>query len=188
MCLTTNIIENSCANSSAGITQFWILPCDSLKAGDPFTIDADTRVISEIKYNPAVTAPKWARIKPQTDTAFANNAFTRNGNSFNDAQVISFVVGSVNCEAIKNIQDLINCCCQIAIVEDANSNYYVYGIGYNSTNGKFNVKGLKTGEGSWNSGADSAADKNEIIMTLTANVGSLPVCLDPALIAALPTF
>ena len=188
MCLLTSIVSTHCPNNTAGITQFWVLPCGSLKEGNEFTIDAATRLVTAITYNPDITDPKWARIKPQTDTAFANNAGTRNGNSRNTAQTISFVLDDVSCETIKNAEDLMNCCCQVAIVKYGNGKYFLYGVGYDSTTQTITVKGLKSGENSWNSGADPAADTNEIVIALTANIPNLPICVDSALIASLPTY
>ena len=171
MCLLTNIVSANCPNNTAGITQFWVIPCSSLKDGAEFTIDPATRLVTAITYNPDVTTPKWARVKPQTDTAFANN-----------------VLDDVSCETIKNAEDLMNCCCQVAIVKYGNGKYFLYGVGYDTTTQTISVKGLKSGENSWNSGADPAADRNEIIIALTANIPNLPICVDADLITSLPTY
>jgi hypothetical protein len=185
MCLTTNLVEDNCVNTVAGVVQIDIFP---LSGVEDVVVNATSRIVTDINYVATLPATtKWSKIKPAIDTAFANNAQKRNGNSnsVNTAQVISFVLASVTCSNLAAVQDLAECCGFIAIVHYADGNSYLYGVGYNKTNQKVTLKGLKTGDGSWNSGADGAADRNELITTFTANVANYPLCVEQAVVDAL---
>jgi hypothetical protein len=162
MCVITPILTaNACDPSRAGITVLYVAQCSQIT---DLTFDAD-RMIEAI-----TMTGTFKRIEFEKNTAFFNQAKTRNKSSVNVAQTISIIEAGLTNEVRNALEDL-NCnCCLFALVKDNSGIIHAAGISYNSANDTWAFEDMRTGEGSANTGADPTADSAEFIETLVANV------------------
>lgn len=165
-CVVTPILTaDACDPSRAGISVLFVARCSDI-AADGLTFDAD-RKLSAITME---SGAAFKRIEFEKNTAFFNQAKTRNKNSVNVAQTISIIEAGLSNEVRNALEDL-NCnCCLFAIVKDNSGILHAAGISYNSVNDTYQFEDMRTGEGSANTGADPVADSSEFIETLVANV------------------
>lgn len=174
MCLTVDITTASCPKGRAGINKIDIAPCEDVA---DITFDAADGSVTAITM---VGLAVFLTIEFEKNTAFFNQPKTRVKNGVNIVQTISFIEPGTSIALRDAITDLNDCCCYIAIVHDNNGNRHLVGITYDKATDTYTVEDLKTGEGSWNSGADPTADAAEFTETLVANTGVYAPLLDPA--------
>jgi hypothetical protein len=172
MCNLVTIAKTACTKGRAGIATIWASPCDNV---DSLTFDADGSVTAVTMTDTNV----FVRIDFEKDTAFFNQEKTRPNarRNINVAQTISFNEDLMNPTTRAGLLALNECCCMHVIVKDNTGRFHYAGITHfpdevdSPASDTYTDEDLRTGDGSGNTGADSAADINEYIETLTANVG-----------------
>lgn len=169
-CVITNRTEsaNDCFEGRAGIQKMWVNASSKITA---LTIDGTTHAVTAITAS-ATAGDGFKLLEFQPDTAFFNQAKTRTNNGrggVNVVPTISFNFDGITQEDINYLRGLNSFKNLHVIVLDNNGKYWYVGINYFDTSGTWTSSGLRTGEGSGNSGADPAADAAEMNETLTCN-------------------
>jgi len=167
MSVITSILATACPNARAGIAVLWAIQCAQVS---DLTFDED-RQITAITIVTATPANKWKRIESEKNTAFFNQAKTRNKAAVNVVQTISFVEPGMSLVVRNALEDLNGVCCGHFIVKDNSGNYHYAGITYNPTTEEWQSEDMRTGEGSANTNTDPTADQAEYIETLVCNAG-----------------
>lgn len=159
---------DDCFQGRAGIQKMWVNAASKITA---LTIDPTSREVTSITTS-AVIGDGFRLLEFQKDTAFFNQAKSRTNNGRggnNVVTAISWIFDGIvhadltyleNLNAFKNLH---------VIVLDNNGKYWYVGIDYFEASGSYTNSGLRTGEGSANTGADPAADAAETNETLTCN-------------------
>lgn len=170
LCVITDRTEsgNDCFEGRAGIQKMWVNSASKVTA---LTIDATTREITAITAS-ATVGDGFKLLEFQPDTAFFNQAKTRTNNNrggVNVVPTISFNFDGVLHADLTYLENLNSFKNLHVIVLDNNGKYWYVGINYFDSSATWASAGLRTGEGSANSGADPAADAAETNETLTCN-------------------
>jgi hypothetical protein len=155
----------SCPKARAGIQVLWAIECEKVAT---LTFDAD-RSITAITVVVATPANVFKKIEFEENTAFFNQAKTRNKSSLNVVQTISFIEPGLSATVRNALEDLNGNCCLHVIVRDNSGNYHYAGISFNPEDETWWSDKMKTGEGSSNTNTDPTADQAEYIETLTGN-------------------
>lgn len=181
-CALKNIrISGDCRPGPAGISRLFLIPLEDLSAID---FDADQRMNGYT----LVTDKKWYEVEfEQEGTAFLNQTMTSAKNSVSWAFEINVTI-PLNSYTVRNqFLTYQKCCNMLAVVEDNQDELRAVGIEWKSgtTSAVYKKLNLKVGNGSWNTGADLAADSNELIFSLVC-LGSEPAhYVDPALLTTI---
>lgn len=163
--MITPISKAACPKARAGIQVLWAIACtaiDDLTFGTNHEVTAITIVV-------ASPVNKWKKIEFEQDTAFFNQAKTRNKSAINVVQTISFVEPGLSILVRKALEDINGECCVHVIVRDNSGNYHYAGINYDPVTSEWWSADMRTGEGSSNTNTDPTADQAEYIETLTCN-------------------
>ena len=170
-CVLVPVSSATCRNEGgAGIRELYLIDTADITG---VTFDGTTNEL--ITANTIDGGAAWAQFQFENDTAFFNQEKQLAGRTnLNFAQTISanFPNNDYSIRAALRAAD--QCCNLAAIVVDNQGQQRVVGIlpRYNQAGdaiiGHFST-GLKTGAGSYNTGADSAADENIRTFTLVAN-------------------
>ena len=160
----SGLSKSSCTKSRAGVAKAWLTDCANISA---LTFDTDYQV-SAITM---VTSTIFYAYEFQKNTAFFTQEKTANGNSINVVQTLSFVHASLDNTARKELANLNDCCCLVAIIKDNSGRLHFAGITHDTSDGTWETEDMRTGTGSANTGTDPAADRAEYIETLTCNAG-----------------
>jgi hypothetical protein len=167
MCNLVTIQKTACQKGRGGIAELWVLPASSVTG---LTFDG-SGTITGIEVDCLATTNAWVRIYFERDTGFFNQEKSRpNGRkTVNVVQTISFNIDLMN-PTNRAALSLLNECCELhAVVKDNAGRYHYAGIS-TFTGGTWQSEELRTGDGSGNTGADSAADVNEYAETLVSTV------------------
>jgi len=157
-----------CPTGRAGIRKAWFI--DASEVTD-ITFDA----VGNVDTITVALLGGFTAVEFEKDTAFVEQAATRNGYNVNTAQTLSMVFPIMNGDLRNRLRSLFDCACGvIALVRDNLGSIMVLGID-TFENGDWVLEGawdyvqMNTGEGSGNTGADPAADRNEYVVTLMGN-------------------
>jgi len=165
MSVVTPISLAACPRARAGIKVLWAANCATVAT---LTFDED-RQITAITMVVATPANTFKRIEFEENTAFFNQAKTRNKSAVNVAQTVSFIEPGLSLLVRNALEDLNGNCCVHAIIKDNSNNYHYAGISYDAEADEWFSDNMKTGEGSSNTNTDPTADQAEYIETLTGN-------------------
>lgn len=167
-CTILPITRAVCPTGRAGIRRAWLIDASNIS---DITFDASGCI-------DAITVADgegFTLVQFEKDTAFVEQANTRNGYNHNTAQTLSMVFPIMNCDLRFRLRSIFDCACGVvAIVKDNIGQLMVLGIdtfenGDWVDSGSWEPVEFNTGDSSGNTGADPAADRNEYIVTLTGN-------------------
>lgn len=164
MSVITPISLVACPKARAGIKVLWAINCAKVA-----TLTFTNREVTAITLVVATPANTFSKIEFEENTAFFNQAKTRNKSSTNVTQTISFIEPGLSNTVRNALEDLGGNCCVHVIVRDNSNNYHYAGISYDSVEDEWFSDNMKTGEGSSNTNTDPAADSAEYIETLVGN-------------------
>lgn len=165
MSVITPISRAACPKARAGIKTIWAANCAQV-ATLTFGPDREITAITMVVATPANT---FKKIEFEPNTAFFNQAKTRNKSAVNVTQTISFVEPGLVLATRNALEDLNGNCCLHIIVKDNSNNYHYAGISYDDDTGEWSSDEMKTGEGSSNTNTDPTADQAEYIETIVGN-------------------
>ena len=157
-----------CFQGRAGIQKMWV---NSASKIDDLTIDPLTREVTAITAS-AAAGDGFKLLEFQPDTAFFNQAKSRTNSGKGGVNVVSTISfnfdGVVHADLtyLENLNSFKNL---HVIVLDNNGQYWYVGINYFDNSMAWSSSGLRTGEGSANTGADPSADTAETNETLICN-------------------
>jgi|GEM_PF-3411281 len=164
MCNLLPITKVKCPQGRAGIVKFWAIPSVAVQQ---LTFDLDG-IITDIQLDClALNEVGWISFEFQKDTAFFNQEKSRNGDNVFVTQTLSFNESIMNPTTRKALKVLNGCCSLHIVVLDNSGKYHYAGISV-FENGDWQSEDMNTGDGTGNTGADSTADQNEYIETITA--------------------
>lgn len=165
MCVLTGITAAECDRSgSAGISTVYLIPFEDLDLSG-ITWDGTDQATAL-----AVNATKvWTKFEFQSDTAFFNQEKQVVGDNINWVQTLSMNFANNTAAARAALAAMDACCNLVAYVVDNQGKAKLAGILPTASGSSSRKLGLKTGVGSFNSGADPTADQNIRIVTLTCN-------------------
>lgn len=169
LCVITGRTNSAteCFEGRAGISHLYI---NSATNVTDLTFDAE-RLITAITVD-ATVGKGFRRFEFDEDTAFLNETLTRaaNGRGGNNVAVsLSLNIAgrdAADLNALENLSQFRNL--HIIVVDNNGKMWYV-GISYNETTDTWKTEGLRTADGSANSGADPTNDLAEIIQTFACN-------------------
>lgn len=164
MSVVTPITLLACPKARAGIKTLWAINCAHVA-----TLTFTDRAVTAITLVVAVPVNKFVKIEFEENTAFFNQAKTRNKSAVNVAQTVSFIEPGLSSLVRNALEDLGGNCCLHVIVRDNANNYHYAGISYDYVEDEWFSDNMKTGEGSSNTNTDPAADQAEYIETLVGN-------------------
>lgn len=157
--------DEECFEGRAGISHIYFNSASNV-TGLTFSADREITAITA----DATEGKGFQRFEFDEDTAFLNEALTRAASGRGGASAaitLSFNIAgrsTTDMNALENLAQFRNL---HAIVVDNNEKMWYVGISYSETTGNWKNEGLRTGEGSANSGANPTEDLTEIIQTLT---------------------
>lgn len=158
------ISKSACPKGRGGIAKLWATECENIAT---ITFDAS----HDITALTMVAVTTFKLIEFEKNTAFFNQEKTRVGNSHDVQQTIQFILPNADSTQRLGIYELNQPCCIAGIVKLNSGEYLFAGITYDPVADEYEFEDMAAGDGSWNTGADPAADKNELIENLIANVG-----------------
>lgn len=161
-------LSGQCRGGQAGINRFATVDANDIEQID---FNADKEVVGiTLKSGKA-----WVEMEfDQENVGFFNQALTAPRGSINWAQQVSLNFPQNNNDLWLAIEELNKYCNLVGAVLDNQGKLRFPGIQWLSgtTAAVYKKLGLKTSEGSWNTGADSSSDSNEAVIVLSCNSGS----------------
>lgn len=170
LCTLTPISAANCRNEGgAGIAEVYGISFSEI---DSVTWDSSNEEATAITLTGGAT---WTQYEPEPDTAFFNQDKQLVGQSnLNFVQTLSMNFTNNNVATRQSLRELDSCCDLVFIIVDNQNQQRLMGIQpkYNSAGdtiiGSTSLR-LETGAGSYNTGADSAADENVRTVTVAGN-------------------
>lgn len=166
-CTLIPITQENCRSrtGSAGITALYLIPYDDIDHVTGITWDADEQATAI-----PVGVNTWTKFVFEDNTAFLNQEKQVNGSNINFAQTISINFANNDNGTRKALKALDECCELVAYVVDKQGATRLVGVLPKAASGTESLSNkLKTGAGSYNTGADPAADQNVRTVTLVCN-------------------
>lgn len=179
MCLIEDIEEEGCVSNRAGIDTLQVAQCAAV---DEITFDPVTQEVLSITMDGTHPNPNFYTIKFEKDTGSFAQEMTKNKSSQNWVQTLIFIKPKMSATLRRQISSLTNCCCYVGVLLDNNNERHLTGVTYFPDTNTWKTEDFKVTAVSANTGADSTADSNESIVTMTANVGQQAPILDSAVV------
>lgn len=165
-CVLVPISSSSCRSGSGGISEVYFIPYDDIDHTTGITWDSDEQATAI----PLVTSKTWTKLEFEQGTASFNQEKQAVGSNLNFVQTITSLFPNNDNATRKALKAADACCDLVCMIVDNQGQRRLAGIRPVAAGGTASVSlGLKTGAGSYNTGADPSADQNLRTVTFTAN-------------------